>query len=345
MSQNPSNQSPIKAWAAHGPGESLKPFEYDPGPLGAEQVEIEVSHCGLCHSDLSMIDNEWGASRYPLVAGHEAVGRITALGEGARNKGLSVGQSVGVGWLSGSCMHCNPCLGGDQNLCGQAEVTIGGRHGGFADRLRVDWAWAIPLPEGMDLATAGPLFCGGVTVFNPLIEMNVQPTHKVGVVGIGGLGHLALRFLNAWGCEVTAFTSSESKRQEAERLGAHHVVASNDSAALKAVSESLDFILVTANAPLDWQGYLNALGPKGRLHFVGAVLEPLKVGVFDLLPKQRSLSASPVGSPVRLRQMLDFCARHGIEPQVEHFPMDQVNEALDHLRQGKARYRVVLDNT
>ncbi|EDY87387.1 mannitol dehydrogenase [gamma proteobacterium HTCC5015] len=339
------SQNSIKAWAAASAGDELKPFEYDPGPLAPEQVEIEVTHCGLCHSDLSMLDNEWGVSQYPLVPGHEAVGRVVALGDAAQDKGLSIGQAVGVGWLSGSCMHCNSCLSGDHNLCADNEVTIAGRYGGFADRLRAHWAWAIPLPESLDMASAGPLFCGGVTVFNPIVELDIKPTDRVGVVGIGGLGHLALQFLNAWGCDVTAFTSSEAKREEAMSLGAHHVVTSTDKASLKAVRESLDFILVTANASLDWRQFINALGPKGKLHFVGAVLEPIPVSVFDLLGKQRSVSASPVGSPARLRQMLDFCARHGIEAQVEPFPMSQVNRAVAHLKSGKARYRVVLENT
>jgi uncharacterized zinc-type alcohol dehydrogenase-like protein len=190
---------------------------------------------------------------------------------------------------------------------------------------------------------AGPLFCAGSTVFNPLLEFDVKPTDRVGVVGIGGLGHLALRFLNAWGCEVTAFTSSLSKQDEARRLGAHNVVASTDSNALKAIAGTLDFLLVTANADLDWMAMLGTLRGKGRLHFVGAVPGAIPVHVFDLIPQQKSLSASPVGSPGTTATMLEFCARHQILPQVEHFPMSRVNEAIDHLRSGKARYRIVLD--
>lgn len=332
---------PIHAWAASGPGKPLQPFDYRPGALGDEEVEIEVDYCGICHSDLSMLDNEWGMTSYPFVPGHEAVGPIVRLGPQA--KGLTIGQVVGIGWNRGSCMHCRPCLSGEQHLCTEVEATIVGRHGGFADRLRAHWAWALPLPAGLDPALAGPLFCGGITVFSPLLQHGIKPTERVGVVGIGGLGHMAVRFLNAWGCEVTAFTSSPGKRDEAIALGAHRVVASTDRAALREIAGSLDFVLVTANVSLDWNAFIDTLAPKGRLHVVGAVLDPIPVPVFALMAQQRSLSASPTGSPAAMATMLDFCARHGIVPQVERFPMTRVNEAMQHLREGKARYRIVLD--
>ena len=331
----------VHAWAADKAKAALKPFEYDPGPLGAEQVEIAVEHCGVCHSDVSMLDNEWGNAQYPFVGGHEAVGTITALG--AQAKGLRVGQRVGVGWFIGSCMHCTACIGGDQHLCATREETIVGRHGGFADRMRAHWAWAFPLPDGVDAASAGPLFCGGITVFSPILLNAIRPLDRVGVVGIGGLGHLALKFLRAWGCEVTAFTSTAAKHAEAIALGAHHAVASTDKAALKALRRSLDFILVTVNVALDWNAFIGALKPKGRLHFVGAVLEPLSVSAFSLMAP-KVITGSGTGSPTHIAQMLEFCARHRIAPQVEYFPMAKVNDALDHLRAGKARYRVILKN-
>lgn len=333
--------NPIHALAAQRAGGSLEAFEYDPGALLPEQVEIAVEHCGICHSDLSMLDNEWRNARYPFVPGHEVVGRVSAVGEQA--KGVKLGDRVGLGWISGSCMHCRQCLGGDQHLCGKKEETIVARHGGFADRVRCHWSWAIQLPQGLDTRAAGPLFCGGITVFQPIVDFGIQPLDRVGVVGIGGLGHMALKFLHAWGCEVTAFTSSESKYAEAKSLGAHHAVSSVDKAGLKKLARSLDFILVTSNVALEWATYINALAPHGRLHVVGAVLEPIPVSVFGLMGGQRSISSSPTGSPLRTAQMLDFCTRHKIAPVVEHFPMAQANEALEHLRAGKARYRIVLD--
>ena len=332
----------FKAYAAIAKGQPLTPFEFDPGLLGAEQVEIKVNYCGICHSDLSMLENAWGMSTYPFVPGHEVAGTVVAVGSHAKR--VKVGDRVGLGWLSGSCQACKQCESGNHNLCATGEATIVGRHGGFADRVRCHWLWATPLPGSVETVKAGPLLCGGITVFNPIVQCGVQPTHRVGVIGIGGLGHMALQFLNKWGCEVVAFTSSDSKREEALKLGAHHTVNSRNSAELEKLAGSLDFILVTVNVPLDWPAIINALAPKGRLHVVGAVLEPIPVAAFSLIMGQKSISGSPVGSPSTMATMLDFCARHGIAPMVEKFPLSRVNEAFEHLRAGKARYRIVLEN-
>lgn len=334
--------SKIKSWAAMAAKAPLQLYEFDPGPLAADEVEIAVEYCGLCHSDLSMIDNEWGMSTYPLVPGHEVVGRIVTLGSNA--KGLKTGQRVGLGWTADSCMHCPQCLGGDQHLCATAVATIVGHRGGFAERVRSHWAWAIPLPDGVKPEVAGPLLCGGITVFNPLLEFDVPPTSRVGVIGIGGLGHMALRFARAWGCDVTAFTSSPDKADEARQLGAHRVVSSRNASEIEAIRGQLDLIIVTANAALDWNTIIAALAPKGRLHVVGAVLEPIPIQAFSLISEQKEVSGSPTGSPTAIAKMLAFCARHGIEPVIESYPMSRVNEALDRLRNGKVRYRAVLAN-
>ena len=332
----------IQAWVASGPKQKLELISVETGELGAEDVEIIVKHCGICHSDLSMINNDWGFSSYPIIAGHEAVGHISAIGKAV--KGLKVGQRVGVGWNSGSCMHCHECVTGQHNLCSQVLPTIaGGHHGGFADKMRAHWVWVIPLPEQLDMSSAGPLLCGGVTVFAPFMNLNIKPTDHVGVVGIGGLGHLALKFAHAWGCEVTAFTTSVSKIDEAKDFGAHHVISSYDSTSILKAASSLDLLLVTINRPLDWATLLKTLKPNGRMHVVGAVLEPMPIPAIELIFGQKSVSGSPTGSPSALATMLEFAARHRIAPQVEHFPMSQVNEALAHLAAGKARYRIVLD--
>ena len=332
----------IRAYAAHEAKGKLTPFEYDPGELKPDQVEIDVIACGVCHSDLSMLHNDWHNSSYPLVPGHEVVGTIAQIGDHVTH--LKVGDTVGLGWFSGSCMTCDQCMGGDHNLCPSGEQTIVGRHGGFANKVRCHAEWAALLPPGLNVKKAGPLFCGGITVFNPIVQFDVKPTDRVGVVGIGGLGHLAIQFLNKWGCEVTAFTSSDSKRDEALGMGAHQVVNSRDDAQLQQIAGSLDFILSTVNVDLNWPAFLNVLKPKGRLHTVGAVLSPIPVAAFSLIGGQKSLSGSPLGSPATVRKMLDFCARHQIAPVTEHFPMSQVNEALAHLEAGKARYRIVLEN-
>ena len=332
----------IHALAASGAKQPLQPFEFTPGPLGDEQVEIAVESCGICHSDLSMLDNDWGMTAYPFVPGHEAIGKIVAIGD--HTKRLKIGDRVGLGWFSSSCGACGECLSGNQNLCLSAEGTILGRHGAFATRVRAHWTWASPLPEALDASSAGPLLCGGITVFNPLTQFGIRPTDRVAVIGIGGLGHLALKFLRAWGCDVTAFTSSDSKREEALRLGAHQTLNSRNPDELTKAAGRFDFILNTANADLDWNGYLAALKPKGRLHTVGAVPQPMALAAFPMILGQKSLSGSPLGSPSTTDTMLEFCARHGIAPTTETFPMSRANEALDHLRSGKARYRVVLTN-
>jgi uncharacterized zinc-type alcohol dehydrogenase-like protein len=312
----------------------------DLGPIEAEDVEIAVEHCGLCHSDVSVLNNDWGISKYPATLGHEVIGRVTALGPNAR--GPEVGQRVGVGWNSGSDMHCPQCMSGNHHLCPQAQATIIGHRGGFASHIRSHWAWAIPLPEKLDFAEAGPLLCGGITVFAPL-AMYAKPTDRVGIIGIGGLGHMAVKFAAAYGCEVTAFTSSENKFDEAMGFGANHVLSSKDSAALKRLAGSFDLLISTVNVPLDWDAMIGSLAPNGRLHVVGAVLEPIPVSAFSLITGQRSVSGSPTGSPVAIATMLDFASRHNVAPQTEHFPMGKINEAFARLESGKARYRIVLD--
>lgn len=330
----------IKGYAATKPGGSLEPFEFDPGPLGDNQVEIKVEYCGLCHSDLSMLANAWGVSQYPLIPGHEIVGTVAAMGPHA--EGLTLGQRVGLGWFADSCLTCEWCKSGNHHLCASATGTIVGHYGGFADRVWANAAWVIPLPDQLPPQTAGPLMCGGITVFYPLLLAQVRPTARVGIVGIGGLGHMALKFARAWGCEVTAFSSSPGKEAEAKGFGAHYFINSGDPEALKEVANSFDFILSTVNVPLDWEAYIAALRPKGRLHLV-AVTQPLSVPLFPLLLGQKSLSASPTGSPAAIAAMLNFAARHNVVPQTEHFPMSNINAAFARLESGKARYRIVLD--
>lgn len=332
----------VNAYAVKEPKGKLVPFSYESGELSPENIDIKVSYCGLCHSDMSMMNNDWGMTQYPIVPGHEIIGEIVAVGNAVKN--LKVGDKVGLGWMSSSCMSCSQCMSGDHNLCANSEGTIIGRHGGFAEYVRSHWSWAIPIPEGMDLSKAGPLLCGGITVFSPIFLSNLKPTDSVGVIGIGGLGHLAIKFLKHWGCDVIAFSSNPSKKDEILSMGANKVINSKDSEELKSVSGKLKFILNTTNVSLDWDSYLTALSPKGKLHTVGAVLEPMQILAFSLIMGDKSVGGSPIGSPEIIRIMLDFCNRHNIYPNVEEFPMEEVNEAIEHLEQGKARYRIVLKN-
>lgn len=331
----------IRSYAALEPGQPLQPYDYDAGELKAHEVEVKVEYCGVCHSDLSMIDNEWGGAKYPLIAGHEVIGTITQLGSEAR--GLEVGQRVGIGWTADSCQHCDCCIGGKQVLCQNGTTaTIVGHAGGFAETVRAGWQWVIPVPDDLNPEVAGPLLCGGITVFDPLLRHNIQGVHKVGVIGIGGLGHIAIKLAKAWGCEVTAFSSSPDKTQEILDMGAHQVINSRDKDQLKALRGQFDLIINTINVSLDWMPYFAALAPEGKFHTVGVVLEPLAVPAGVLIGGAKVVTGSPTGSPLALRQLLRFAARTQVEPTVEVFPMSQINEAIQHLRDGKARYRVVL---
>ena len=335
----------IKAYAMPEKGKPFEAFEYDPGELGDGEVEVEVDYCGICHSDLSMADDDWGMTQYPFVGGHEVAGRVAAVGPNVPADRLKAGDRVGVGWFAQSCMHCRQCLHGRHNLCANdPQQTIVGRHGGFADKVRCHWGWAVPLPEGLDAKQAGPLLCGGVTVFNPLVQHGLSPMSRAAVIGIGGLGHLGLMFLHAWGCEVTAFSTSPDKEDEARKLGAHRFVNVKEKGALENEAGRFDLIINTTNAALDWDAYVNALAPRGVLHTVGVVDGTFGVdSVFPMILAQRTLSASPLSSPATTADMLDFCVRHDIAPVTETFAMGDINDAFEKLRDGSARYRLVLE--
>ena len=331
----------IQAYAAMSAGATLKPYQFDAGELQPHQVEVKVEYCGLCHSDLSVIQNDWKNAVYPVIAGHEVIGTVIALGSEA--KGLKLGQRVGIGWTAESCQHCDPCLDGRLVQCATGSTpTIVGHAGGFADKVRAAWQWAIPLPDDLDAESAGPLLCGGITVFTPLIQHQIQATHHVGVIGIGGLGHIAIKLLKAWGCEITAFTSNLDKTEELKAMGATHVVNSRDAAAMKGLKNSFDLLLSTVNVSLDWPALISTLAPNGQLHMVGLPLEPMPIAAGSLIGLSRAVTGSATGSPATLRQLLKFAARQKIAPQVEVYPMSKINDAIARLHSGQARYRVVL---
>lgn len=334
--------SKVNAWAQMEPKGKLVPFTYELSQLNPEEVEVAIDNCGLCHTDLTALNGDFGLP-YPIVAGHEVTGKIVALGDVAKNKGLYIGQTVGIGWNKESCGHCDPCLNGDPHLCINLKTTILGSHGGFASRIKAHWLWVIPVPEGIEATEAGPLFCAGITVFYPLLEYGVKPTDKIGIFGIGGLGHLAVQFAHAWGSEVTAFSSSPAKHAETLKLGADQIVSSRDPLEWEALKGKFDLIIITVSVALDWDKIIAMLAPKGRLHFVGIPFEAIPVSVLSLLIPQTSVSASPAGSRSAFNAMLRFAARHNIRAMVEHFPMSKINDAIAHLESGKANYRVVLD--
>jgi uncharacterized zinc-type alcohol dehydrogenase-like protein len=332
----------IQGLAVHAAGAELLPFQYDPGKLGPQEVEIVISHCGVCHSDLHLISNDWGISQYPFIPGHEIIGSVAAVGSDVRS--LSVGERVGLGWQSNSCGQCEWCMRGMENICPSAEGTCVHRHGGYADRVRANARFVIPIPEALDSEHAAPLLCGGITVYNPMRSHGVNPSSRVGVVGMGGLGHIAIQFARVFGAEVTAFSTSAAKEEEVRALGAHNFVNTRESKAMKEAAGTQDFILSTINADQDWGTYIQALRPTGTLCFVGVPPSPVAIHAFPLISGLRSISGSPIGSPFRLREMLDVAARHGVKAQTECFPMAKANEAIEKVKKNKVRYRAVLAN-
>jgi uncharacterized zinc-type alcohol dehydrogenase-like protein len=324
------------ARAKRGP---LAVFDYEPQPLGAHDIEIAITHCGICHSDVHLVDGDWGMGSYPMVPGHEIVGLVSAVGSEVRH--LQTGDRVGVGWQRSACLECDACRAGDENLCAQNEATCVGHFGGFAERSRVDGRFAFPVPEGLASDVAAPLLCGGATVYSPLRRW-AKPSMRVGVVGIGGLGHLALQFASAMGCEVTAISTTPDKEPEARSFGAHRFVATREKKALRSVASSLDFVLSTVFATPDWDGLLGALRPNGVLCLVGATSEPLAIQAFALLGQQKTLAGSAIGGRSAIREMLAFAARHGIAAKTQVRPLAEADAALGDVRQGRARYRIVL---
>lgn len=327
----------ITAWGNRGGGAPLSRQQLsidDPGP---DELLLEVLYCGLCHSDLGHIDEARAADAPPVVAGHEVVGRVVALGSGVDPGRL--GQLCGLGFIAGTCRHCRYCLSGRQTLCADLESTILGRPGGFASHVKAHQDWAIPLPAGLEPASAGPLLCAGVTVFEPLFSAGISPTAHVAVIGVGGLGHLALQLARAWGCQVTGITTSRSKAEEILGLGAHQVQLLGELAQQQG---AYDLIINTSNHALDWDAVVASLAPGGSLHQLGLCATPIPLRVFPFVKGNLSFRSSLTSTPANTVRLLEFCARHSIQPLVEVLPMEQINTAIARLRRGDVRYRFVL---
>jgi uncharacterized zinc-type alcohol dehydrogenase-like protein len=334
--------SEIHGLGVHAAGAQLLAYKYDPGALHPDEVEIKISHCGVCHSDVHLIDNDWGMSKYPFVPGHEIVGTVLAMGTDVRNQ--AIGQRVAVGWQADSCGICEWCRQGDEHLCALSQPTCVGRNGGYADKIRVNCRFAIPVPTVLDSENVAPLLCGGIAVYGPLKNHGVRPSSRVGIIGIGGLGHLGVQFAKAFGAEVTAFSTSKDKEAEAKKLGAHHFVNTRDTGALKKVAGSFDLLLSTVTADQDWAAYVGALRPKGTMCVLGASPSPMQIPVFSLIFGQKSVSGSAIGSPRDLYEMLDVAARHNVKAITERFAMSKANEAVAKVKKFQVRYRAVLAN-
>jgi uncharacterized zinc-type alcohol dehydrogenase-like protein len=326
----------IKGFAIMQKGGKFEQFEWNAGELKSHDVEIKVTSCGICHSDLSMVNNDWGNTQYPFVGGHEVYGTVARLGPDV--KSLKVGQRVGLGWGAEYCGICTWCRRGDDSLCEDQTATIVNHHGGFANLVRCVENAVIPIPDGYEGDEIGPLFCGGITVFGPILEY-AKPEFNVGVIGMGGLGSMAVQFLADFGCNVTAFTSTPSKAQFAKDLGARDVISSVDEKELNANTGRFDLIISTVNVKLNWNLIIGTLNKRGRLHVVGAVLEDLSISIFPMLMGHRTLSASPTGSVEQMKTMLAFAKRHNIKPAVTVYPFDKINEAFEALeKQPQGRF-------
>jgi len=332
----------IKGLAAHAAGAELLSFRYKVSELAPHEVEVKISHCGVCYSDVHLIDNDWGISKYPFIPGHEIVGTITGVGSAVLDR--KHGERVGIGWQADSCGICEWCRQGDEQLCAKSQPTCVGRNGGYADAIRVNSRFAVPVPDILESENVAPLLCGGVTVYSPLRNYLARPFSRVGVIGIGGLGHLGLQFARAFGCEVTAFSTSVDKEAEALELGAHHFVNTRDIAAVKKLSGSFDLILSTISADQDFQTFIGALRPKGTLVLLGASPTPIQIAGSSLISADKAIAGSSTGSPRDLGEMLDIAARHNIKAITESFPMKKANEAIARLKKNQVRYRAVLAN-
>lgn len=312
-------------------------------------VEIEILYCGVCHSDLHIARNEWGGTVYPCVPGHEIVGRVTRVGREVRR--FKEGDLAGVGCLVDSCLDCGPCQQGHEQYCEKGFVLTyngpdkhsgGVTYGGYSERIVAREEFVLRISDRLDLAAAAPLLCAGITTYSPLRHWKVSQGQKVGIVGLGGLGHMGVKFANAFGAHVVVFTTSESKREDALRLGAHEVVISKDEAQMQRHAESFHFILDTVSAKHDVNAYLQLLKHDGTLTLVG-VPDSLPVTPFSLIMKRRQFAGSLIGGLAETQEMLDFCAERGIVSDIELIRMDQINEAYERMLKSDVKYRFVID--
>jgi uncharacterized zinc-type alcohol dehydrogenase-like protein len=339
----------VTAYAAPAEGKALVQTQIERRQLGSNDVLIEIRYAGICHSDIHTVRGDWGPQQYPLAPGHEIVGIVAELGSSV--SGLHAGDRVGVGCMVNSCGRCVNCLKGDEQYCVEGMVpTYGGvdrdgsiTQGGYSTHVVVDADYVLSIPEGLELAEAAPLLCAGITTYSPLQHWGVGPGKKVAVVGLGGLGHMAVKIAHAMGAEVTVLSQSLKKQEDGLRLGADHYFATSDPATFEELAGSFDLVINTVSASIDVDAYLGLLALNGSLVNVGAPAEPLSVNVFSLLTNRRSYSGSMIGGIRQTQEMLDFCAEHGLGAEIELIPADRINEAYERVLASDVRYRFVID--
>ncbi len=342
--------SRTKAYAAYDAATPLRDYDLDRREPGPKDVQIEILYCGVCHSDLHQVRNEWGGTMYPLVPGHEIVGRVTAVGNEVKK--FNIGDLAGVGCLVDSCRECAKCKNGLENYCENGWTgtynayerdgkTI--TYGGYSKQIVTTEDFVLKVPESLDLKAVAPLLCAGITTYSPLRKWGIGKGHKVGVLGLGGLGHMAVKFAVAFGAEVTMLSHSPSKEADAKRLGAHRFALTSKEETLKSLANYFDFIIDTVSAPHDYNVYLNLLNTDGVMICVGAPPEPSPVVGFNLIFQRRSLAGSLIGGIPETQEMLDYCAAHNIVSDVEMIDMKDINEAYERMLKGDVKYRFVID--
>ena len=339
-----------RGYAALNAQTPLVPFTFERREVGPRDVLIEILYCGICHSDLHQARDEWGGSAFPMVPGHEIVGRVIKTGLEVQK--LKVGDLAGVGCMVESCHQCSSCHNAVEQYCDRGPIwtynAIDPSHGqptfgGYSDKIVVDEAFTLVIPPTDKLASVAPLLCAGITTYSPLRLWKVSKGQRVGIVGIGGLGHMGVKFARAMGAHVICLTTSENKRSDAERLGAHEVIITSSEQAMAAAANSLDFILNTVGAPHDYNAYLNLLRLDGTMVLVGIPEKPQNVAAFSLVQKRRNLAGSLIGGIAETQEMLDFCAKHKIIADVEVIPIQKVNEAFERMLRSDVKYRFVID--
>jgi uncharacterized zinc-type alcohol dehydrogenase-like protein len=336
-------------YAAHDAKSALVPYHFDRRDPKPEDVVIEIAYCGICHSDIHQVRDEWGGALFPMVPGHEIVGRVTAVGSAVTK--FKVGDLAGVGCMVDSCRTCSSCKAGDEQFCEkQLVLTYNSKDkdgnitfGGYSNNIVVDQAYTLRISPKLDLAATAPLLCAGITTYSPLRHWNVGKGSKVGVIGLGGLGHMGLKFAHAFGAHVVQFTTSPGKADDAKRLGADEVIVTKDANAVAAHANSFDFILDTVSAPHDLNLFAGLLKRDGTLCLVGVPNEPLPVSAFSLILNRRSIAGSLIGGIAQTQEMLDFCAEHNIVSDIEMTTFDQLPQAFDRVVKADVKYRFVID--
>ncbi|UPL49650.1 NAD(P)-dependent alcohol dehydrogenase [Hymenobacter sublimis] len=338
-----------KGYAAPAVNAPLVPFDFQRREVGAHDVRIEILFCGVCHSDLHQVRDEWGGSVFPMVPGHEIVGRVTEVG--AHVKGFKAGDLAGVGCMVNSCQHCPECNQGLEQYCDEGFVGTYGAtdrdgtvtYGGYSNSIVVTEKFVLHVSEKLDLARVAPLLCAGITTWSPLRQWNAKAGDRVAVMGLGGLGHMAVKFAAAMGCEVTVFSTSPNKEADAKALGAHKFVVTKDKESMKSVSNYFDLIINTVSAPMDLAPYINTLRVDGTMVLLGVPPEAPQLHAFNLIAKRRRIAGSLIGGIQETQEMLDFCAEHNVMSDIELIRMDYINEAYERMLKSDVKYRFVLD--